>query len=77
MAITALDPVISVTKTPSVAPIAEPGGTVSYTVQITNDGVEPVTVSSLTDSLEGWPRGRRHHDRRRPQRGAAPRSWGR
>lgn len=53
VAITALDPVISVTKTPSVASIAEPGGTVSYTVQITNDGVEPVTVSSLTDSLEG------------------------
>jgi len=51
--VTAEAPTISVTKTPSVSSIAEPGGTVSYTVKITNNGSEAVTVDSLTDALEG------------------------
>ncbi|MCB0957918.1 MAG: DUF11 domain-containing protein [Acidimicrobiales bacterium] len=51
--ITAVAPTISVTKTPSVASIAEPGGTVSYTVEVTNDGVEPVAIDSISDVLEG------------------------
>lgn len=51
--ITSVDPVLSVTKTPSVSSLAEPGGPVSYTVKISNGGVEPVVLDTITDSIEG------------------------
>jgi uncharacterized repeat protein (TIGR01451 family) len=53
VAVTSVAPALSVTKTPSVASIAEPGGSVTYTVKITNEGVEPVTIDALTDAIEG------------------------
>jgi uncharacterized repeat protein (TIGR01451 family)/LPXTG-motif cell wall-anchored protein len=51
--VTAVAPTISVTKTPSVSSIAEPGGTVTYTVAVTNTGDEPVEIDAVTDVLEG------------------------
>ncbi|MEO6987816.1 MAG: hypothetical protein ABI239_04135 [Aquihabitans sp.] len=48
-------PVISVTKTPSVSSLPEPGGSVTYTVSITNKGAEPVVVDSITDVVETGP----------------------
>jgi uncharacterized repeat protein (TIGR01451 family) len=51
--ITDVDPAISVTKAPSVASIAEPGGLVTYTVGITNDGVEDVEIDAISDAIEG------------------------
>ncbi len=53
VSITSEEPALSVTKTPSVSSIAEPGGSVSYTVKITNDGVEPVELDTITDAIEG------------------------
>ncbi|HSG79669.1 MAG TPA: SdrD B-like domain-containing protein [Acidimicrobiia bacterium] len=46
-------PVIEVTKTPSVASVPEPGGTVTFTVRIENTGIEEVTVTSITDDVFG------------------------
>lgn len=46
-------PAVLLSKTPSVAAIAEPGGPVVFTVEITNDAVEPVTITSLTDDVFG------------------------
>jgi uncharacterized repeat protein (TIGR01451 family)/LPXTG-motif cell wall-anchored protein len=53
VSVTAVAPTISVTKTPSVSSIAEPGGTVTYTVAVENTGIEPVVVDAITDVLEG------------------------
>jgi uncharacterized repeat protein (TIGR01451 family) len=53
VAVTDVAPAISVKKTPSVTTIAEPGGNVTYTVKITNDGVEPVVLDTITDAIEG------------------------
>ncbi|MCB1030829.1 MAG: DUF11 domain-containing protein, partial [Acidimicrobiales bacterium] len=48
-------PEIAVTKTPSVNSIMEPGGPVTYTVAVTNTGVEPVTLDTFTDTMESDP----------------------
>ncbi len=55
--ITASAPSLSVVKTASPASVPEPGGEVTYTVTITNtsDATDPVTITSLTDSVEGGP----------------------
>ena len=53
VAVTEVAPAISVTKTPSVSSIEEPGGPVTYTVKVTNDGVEPVVIDGITDAIEG------------------------
>jgi uncharacterized repeat protein (TIGR01451 family) len=45
---------LSVVKTPSVGSIPEPGGDVTYTVDITNDSaVDTVFVDAITDSVDG------------------------
>jgi uncharacterized repeat protein (TIGR01451 family) len=46
-------PSISVTKTPTPATIPETGGTVSYTVVVTNNSTIPVTLTSLNDDVFG------------------------
>ena len=46
-------PTLSVTKTAAPASIPEPGGTVTFTVAVTNTSVEAVTVTSLTDDVFG------------------------
>ena len=46
-------PVIEVTKTDGEASVDAPGGTVTYTVDVANIGVEPVTLDSLTDIVDG------------------------
>ena len=52
--LTNVDPVISVTKTPSPLILAEPGGTFSFNVVVTNESdFEAVTLNSLTDDLHG------------------------
>ena len=43
-------PDISVTKTADPTSVPETGGDVTFTFVVTNDGLEPVTVTSLTDS---------------------------
>jgi uncharacterized repeat protein (TIGR01451 family) len=53
VAIVGVAPTLSVTKTPSVPAITEPGGPVTYTVAITNTGAEPVTMDGLHDVIEG------------------------
>lgn len=50
---TAPAPTISVTKTPSTAAVPESGDDVTYTVRITNTSVEPLTLTSLGDTVEG------------------------
>jgi hypothetical protein len=47
------DPTISVSKTPSVGALPEPGGPVTFTVEVINTSVEPVTLVSLTDDVFG------------------------
>ena len=46
-------PSISTTKTPSVGSLPEPGGTVTFSVSVTNTSVEPVTLTSLDDDVFG------------------------
>ncbi|MCZ7628049.1 MAG: DUF11 domain-containing protein [Microthrixaceae bacterium] len=46
-------PVIEVTKDDGEASVDAPGGEVTYTVKITNSSVEPVTVTSITDVVNG------------------------
>ena len=55
--ITPTDPRLTVTKVAAPSAVPEPGGDVTYTVTITNDSVstDPVTIQSLTDSIEGGP----------------------
>ncbi|WP_421119358.1 hypothetical protein ACE2AJ_18670 [Aquihabitans daechungensis] len=53
VAVTSVAPALSVTKTPNVSSIAEPGGPVTYTVKISNDGVEPIVLDAATDAIEG------------------------
>lgn len=43
-------PTLTVGKTPGVATIPEPGGSVTFTVVVTNTSVESVTLTSLTDT---------------------------
>ncbi len=55
--ITESAPSLSISKVASPASLPEPGGSVSYTVTITNSSVstDPVTIDSLSDSIEGAP----------------------
>ena len=46
-------PDISVTKTADPLSLPEPGGEFTYTFIVTNQGVEPVTLTSVTDSVIG------------------------
>jgi len=51
--ITDVPPTIVVTKTAGVTSIVEPGGPVTFTVGVTNTSFESVTVTSITDSVDG------------------------
>lgn len=46
-------PTITVTKDDKGASVAAPGGNVEYTVTVGNPGTEPVTITTMTDSIEG------------------------
>ncbi len=46
-------PAIGVTKTPSVAAVAEPGGAVTFGVVVENLSVEAVTLTALADDVFG------------------------
>jgi len=46
-------PSIAVTKAPSVGTVTEPGGTVTFTVEVANTSAEPITVTSLGDDVFG------------------------
>ena len=46
-------PTVEVTKTPGVDSVLEPGGPVTFTVEVENTSDEAVTVTSITDSVEG------------------------
>ncbi|MGI9648781.1 MAG: SdrD B-like domain-containing protein [Acidimicrobiia bacterium] len=46
-------PTIVVTKTANPTRVAASGGSVTFTVRVDNSGVEPVTLSSLSDSIYG------------------------
>jgi len=46
-------PSVDVSKSPSVDSVPEPGGTVTYTVEVTNTSVEPITLNSLSDDIFG------------------------
>src|SRR6185312_580425 len=50
-----VNPSISVTKTASPTSVPEPSGTITYTVTVTNNSVssDPVTLTSLNDSVYG------------------------
>ncbi len=48
-------PVISVTKDADVASVPEPSGAVTYTVTLTNGSIEAVTITDLSDVVEGGP----------------------
>ncbi len=47
------NPAITVTKTAFPTTIDEPGGSIDFTVQVTNDTGEPVTLNTLTDDIFG------------------------
>ena len=51
--VTDVQPAITVDKSTSTPNIDEPGGTASYTVVVTNNSVEPVTLNSLIDDVFG------------------------
>ncbi|HEY3208338.1 MAG TPA: S8 family serine peptidase, partial [Actinomycetota bacterium] len=53
--VTNVDPSITVTKTASPTSVDEPGGSVTFTVEVKNTSVatDPVTLTSLTDSIHG------------------------
>ncbi len=52
--LTPVPPVISVTKTPSPTQVTAPGGSVTFTVTVTNESTfEPVTLDGLSDSVYG------------------------
>jgi LPXTG-motif cell wall-anchored protein/uncharacterized repeat protein (TIGR01451 family) len=46
-------PEISVSKTASPVEVPEPGGTVTFTVEVTNLGLETLTLTSLADDVYG------------------------
>jgi len=51
--ITDVPPTIVVTKDDGGASVAAPGGPVEFTVEVTNTSFESVTVTSITDSVDG------------------------
>ena len=50
---TAPDPSIEVTKAASTTSVDEPGATVTFTVGITNSSVEPLTITEISDTVDG------------------------
>ncbi|WP_426572221.1 DUF7507 domain-containing protein [Aquihabitans sp. McL0605] len=50
---TAPAPTINLTKTAGTSTVGEPGGPVTYTVTVANTSVEPLTITSLKDSIAG------------------------
>ena len=46
-------PSVSVAKSASPSSLPEPGGTFTFTVEVTNTSAEPVTITSLTDDVYG------------------------
>lgn len=46
-------PTLQVVKTAAVDTVAEPGGPVSFTVQVTNPSAEPVVIASVADAVGG------------------------
>ncbi len=48
-----VDPTFELTKTPRPASVAEPGGTVRFTVRLTNTSPEPIRLQSLIDTIDG------------------------
>ncbi|MEZ5144236.1 MAG: DUF11 domain-containing protein [Acidimicrobiales bacterium] len=48
-----IPPTIVVTKSADPASVAEPGGSVSFPVTVKNTSFEPVTITSLTDAVDG------------------------
>jgi uncharacterized repeat protein (TIGR01451 family) len=56
--ITAVLPTITSTKTASPTSLPEPGGTFGFTFSVTNTGPNPVTITSLVDSIYGDLNGR-------------------
>jgi hypothetical protein len=53
VAITDVEPTIEVSKTANPTSVPEPGGAVSFTVVVTNTGVETITLATLEDDLFG------------------------
>ncbi|WP_208028663.1 DUF11 domain-containing protein, partial [Rhabdothermincola sediminis] len=51
--ITDVPPTVEVTKDDGGASVAAPGGEVTYTVSIHNTSFEPVTITAVTDSIDG------------------------
>ncbi|MFQ5593536.1 MAG: hypothetical protein ACE5HA_05255 [Anaerolineae bacterium] len=51
--VTDVPPSIGVSKTANPGSVMEPGGTVSFSVRVTNNGVEAVTLNSLIDDVYG------------------------
>jgi uncharacterized repeat protein (TIGR01451 family) len=51
--VTNVDPDISITKTPSVSSVPETGGDVTYTFVVTNNAIESVLITSVTDDKFG------------------------
>jgi uncharacterized repeat protein (TIGR01451 family)/LPXTG-motif cell wall-anchored protein len=51
--ITDVPPTIEVTKDDDGASVGAPGGPVEYTVEVTNTSFEAVTITSITDSIDG------------------------
>jgi hypothetical protein len=51
--LTDVKPTITVTKTANPTSLPEPGGNVEFTVVVTNNSFEPVTLTSLTDNVYG------------------------
>lgn len=47
------DPTIRVTKSAGVASVAEPGGAVTFTVEVVNTSVEDVSIESIEDVIDG------------------------
>ncbi len=48
-----LDPVIRARKVAAPTSLPEPGGTVTFTVTVINDSVEPVTLQTIPDDVYG------------------------
>ncbi|HDN78946.1 MAG TPA: hypothetical protein ENG33_00605, partial [Chloroflexi bacterium] len=51
--VTDMEPGVEVSKVAKPASLPEPGGDVTFTVRVSNTGVEAVTLTSLTDSAYG------------------------
>ncbi|RLC76497.1 MAG: hypothetical protein DRI61_13195, partial [Chloroflexi bacterium] len=51
--VTDVEPGVEVSKVAEPASLPEPGGEVTFTVRVSNTGVEAVTLTSLTDSAYG------------------------